>query len=119
MPAVAPPNQYTEGDPGEVRDNYTGLIWQRADSADLLSHADRWRNWESVQIVDRPLTSRRLGRPQPNEGGITAADVDNGDPPFAPPPPSDGSDSIEQESQENREEPVTRRSMSRLQKTRS
>jgi hypothetical protein len=30
--AVAPPNQYTAAS-GEVTDNYTGLIWQQADSA--------------------------------------------------------------------------------------
>lgn len=26
---VAPPNQYSVTDPGEVRDNYTGLVWQQ------------------------------------------------------------------------------------------
>jgi len=36
-PAVAPPNQYTIVAEGEVRDNYTGLVWQRGGSDDMLS----------------------------------------------------------------------------------
>ncbi|HEY6722860.1 MAG TPA: DUF1566 domain-containing protein [Polyangiaceae bacterium] len=36
-PAVAPPDQYSIVAEGEVRDNYTGLIWQRGDSDDMLS----------------------------------------------------------------------------------
>src|SRR4029079_18725782 len=31
--AVAPPDQYTTVATGEVRDNYTGLVWQQGDSA--------------------------------------------------------------------------------------
>jgi hypothetical protein len=30
LPATPPPNQYTEVFPGEIQDNYTGLIWQAA-----------------------------------------------------------------------------------------
>lgn len=36
-PAVAPPDQYTIVADGEVRDNYTGLIWQRGDTDDMVS----------------------------------------------------------------------------------
>lgn len=36
-PAVAPPDQYSIVAEGEVRDNYTGLVWQRGDSDDMLS----------------------------------------------------------------------------------
>ena len=36
-PAVAPPDQYSIVADGEVRDNYTGLVWQRGDSDDMLS----------------------------------------------------------------------------------
>jgi formylglycine-generating enzyme required for sulfatase activity len=35
--AVAPPNQYSVVAEGEVRDNYTGLVWQRGYSESLLS----------------------------------------------------------------------------------
>lgn len=36
-PAVAPPDQYSVVAEGEVRDNYTGLVWQRGYSDDMLS----------------------------------------------------------------------------------
>lgn len=36
-PAVAPPFQYSVVADGEVRDNYTGLVWQRGGSDDMLS----------------------------------------------------------------------------------
>jgi len=36
-PAVAPPDQYSLVSDDEVRDNYTGLIWQRGGSDDQLS----------------------------------------------------------------------------------
>lgn len=36
-PAVAPPDQYSIVAEGEVRDNYTGLVWQRGGSDDMLS----------------------------------------------------------------------------------
>ena len=37
-PAVAPPNLYMVGAPGEVVDNYTGLVWQQGYSETRLSH---------------------------------------------------------------------------------
>lgn len=39
-PAVAPPDQYTVIATGEVRDNYTGLIWQQGDSDNMLSQSE-------------------------------------------------------------------------------
>jgi hypothetical protein len=39
-PAVAPPNQYAAVASGEVRDNYTGLVWQQAYSAATMVWAD-------------------------------------------------------------------------------
>jgi hypothetical protein len=36
-PASAPPDQYSVVAEGEVRDNYTGLVWQRGDTDDMLS----------------------------------------------------------------------------------
>lgn len=30
LPTTPPPDQYTEVEPGEVQDNYTGLIWEQA-----------------------------------------------------------------------------------------
>jgi hypothetical protein len=38
--AVAPPNQYTVVATGEVRDNYTGLVWQQDTSAATMAWAD-------------------------------------------------------------------------------
>jgi hypothetical protein len=38
--AVAPPNQYTVVATGEVRDNYTGLVWQQDSSAATVAWAD-------------------------------------------------------------------------------
>jgi hypothetical protein len=38
--AVAPPNQYTVIATGEVRDNYTGLVWQQDYSAATMAWAD-------------------------------------------------------------------------------
>ena len=38
-PAVAPPNQYTAIAPGEVQDNYTGLVWQAGSSDALMEFA--------------------------------------------------------------------------------
>jgi hypothetical protein len=34
-PAVQPPNQYTAAAEGEVRDNYTGLVWEAGDSDEV------------------------------------------------------------------------------------
>ena len=39
-PPVIPPNQYTNVATGEVEDNYTGLIWQQADSGSTMAEAD-------------------------------------------------------------------------------
>lgn len=39
-PAVAPPDQYTVVFPGEVRDNYTGLIWQQGYSPTTMSWSE-------------------------------------------------------------------------------
>lgn len=39
-PAVAPPNQYSEVGSGEVRDNYTGLVWQVGNSEETMPFAD-------------------------------------------------------------------------------
>jgi hypothetical protein len=36
-PAVAPPNQYSSDADGEVRDNYTGLVWQQGSSETGMS----------------------------------------------------------------------------------
>jgi len=38
--AVAPPNQYTAVATGEVRDNYTGLVWQQDFSAATMAWTD-------------------------------------------------------------------------------
>jgi hypothetical protein len=38
--AVAPPDQYTEVAPGEIRDNYTGLVWQQGQSASVVPPGD-------------------------------------------------------------------------------
>jgi hypothetical protein len=38
--AVAPPNQYTMIAAGEVRDNYTGLVWQQDSSAATVAWTD-------------------------------------------------------------------------------
>lgn len=38
--AVAPPNQYSSVGTGEVKDNYTGLVWQTAFSAAQVSFTD-------------------------------------------------------------------------------
>jgi len=45
-PAVAPPDQYSAVADGEVRDNYTGLVWQSGGSDDMLS----WQ--EAVDYCD-------------------------------------------------------------------
>jgi len=39
-PAVAPPNLYTEVAAGEIRDNYTGLVWQQGYSDAGMPFAD-------------------------------------------------------------------------------
>ncbi|WP_437819599.1 Lcl domain-containing protein [Sorangium sp. So ce1078] len=41
-PAAAPPDQYTVVSPGEVRDNYTGLIWQQGYSPTTMT-------WEAAK----------------------------------------------------------------------
>ena len=48
--AVPPPNQYTELSAEEVRDNYTGLIWQRdGDASGLLT-------WDDARMYCENLT---------------------------------------------------------------
>ncbi len=37
---VIPPNQYTTVATGEIQDNYTGLIWQQADSVSTMAQPD-------------------------------------------------------------------------------
>ncbi|MGK4003861.1 DUF1566 domain-containing protein [Sorangium sp. So ce1036] len=49
-PAVAPPDQYTVVFPGEVRDNYTGLIWQQATSSTTMSRADAKRSCATLDL---------------------------------------------------------------------
>ncbi len=39
-PPVIPPNQYTTVATGEIQDNYTGLIWQQADSVSTMAQPD-------------------------------------------------------------------------------
>jgi hypothetical protein len=39
-PPVIPPNQYTTIATGEIQDNYTGLIWQQADSVSTMAQPD-------------------------------------------------------------------------------
>jgi len=39
-PPVIPPNQYTTIATGEIQDNYTGLIWQQADSSSTMAQPD-------------------------------------------------------------------------------
>jgi hypothetical protein len=39
-PPVIPPNLYTTVATGEIQDNYTGLIWQQADSVTTMAQAD-------------------------------------------------------------------------------
>jgi hypothetical protein len=47
-PAVAPPDQYTSDTPGEVQDNYTGLIWQQGYSESRMS-------WDAAVIYCETL----------------------------------------------------------------
>jgi hypothetical protein len=49
-PAVAPPDQYSIVAEGEVRDNYTGLVWQRGDSDDMLSWEDAVEYCETLDL---------------------------------------------------------------------
>jgi formylglycine-generating enzyme required for sulfatase activity len=49
-PAVAPPNQYTIVATGEVRDNYTGLIWEQGYSPATLSWSAAEAYCESLAL---------------------------------------------------------------------
>jgi hypothetical protein len=48
--AVPPPNQYSEVAPGEIRDNYTGLIWQAEDDAGPLAFSDALAHCASLEL---------------------------------------------------------------------
>ncbi|MGK3971705.1 DUF1566 domain-containing protein [Sorangium sp. So ce118] len=52
-PAVAPPDQYTVVSPGEVMDNYTGLVWQQGYSPATMSWADAANYCATLDLNDR------------------------------------------------------------------
>jgi len=54
-PALAPPGQYTEVAAGEVRDNYTGLVWQVGYSEAQLSFADASGYCEGLELNGNPF----------------------------------------------------------------
>lgn len=49
-PPAIPPNQYTTVATGEVQDNYTGLIWQQADSVSTMTQPEAVSNCASLAL---------------------------------------------------------------------
>ncbi|WP_437562769.1 DUF1566 domain-containing protein [Sorangium sp. So ce542] len=52
-PAVAPPDQYTVVSPGEVMDNYTGLVWQQGYSPATMTWAEAESYCATLDLNDR------------------------------------------------------------------